>query len=388
MDVRLFPDRRAFVRNHMLEVEPLNNSSFIIPLNREQVDLNTIQIQGTTGNIYLSVRSLTAVSKEDSTYVGALVDYTDGRVTLSQGANRLTIRNYDEIEEGQYIIGRSSTGITPDELILSYLTSGINGNVVHSLDIDNQQIESDLVVSNGTFNDITDAQFEVITAEQVPSYSRLYSANFASESIASPEESAAGTIYVVDGRYDVPAGFDVSIPLIRNDVDTRIIYVINAPNGQANATYTVQWIAPADLPSGSLYVYRGGELETVSSIQSTGEGQRRDIPLLVIPSVYARGTITRNGAQQSSVPVITLNGDNVPPSTERRASTTNVSLIGTVTNSLSDQITVHIRYTVGEGRVSVNDGTVAQREGVYLAFPISLGPNSIQPYDFSFDVTS
>lgn len=403
MDVRLFPDGRAFVRNHTIDIEPaLGNEqgSFVIPLNREQVDMNSIQVQGINDVVYLTTRPTSIVTKDDTIYVGDLISYSDNNAVLSTGTTRRVIRNYDDITEAQYIGGRTATGVVPDTLAISYLTSGINGNVVHNLDIQTRQLESDLVVSNNTFNDLVSAQFEVITAEQVVQtrrYARVRSMSLMAEnaSPASSEESSAGTIYVVDGTYDVPSGYDVSIPLIRNDVDANIIYVINAPNGQANATYTLRWVAPADLPPGQLYVYRGGDLETTTNIPSTGEGQRRDIPLLVIPSVYARGTVTRTDSRPTPIILQGQNGNanrtvQVPIDDvidERRTTVAEVRLNGTVTNSLNEQVTVYLRYDIGEGRVNIGNGTRVQRENNNLVFPLVIGPNTSQPYNFTFSIT-
>lgn len=200
---------------------------------------------------------------------------------------------------------------------------------------------------------------------------------------AAPKESSAGTIYVIDGTYNIPAGYTVSIPLIRNSIQSEILYVIDAPNGQQNATYTLRWISPVDLPPGSLYVYRGGNLEATGSLSSTGEGQRRSIPLLVIPSVYARGTVSRTDAEPATIQlqngsVRTTNGNNVTIAT--------VNLKGTVTNSLSDEITVLLRYFVGSGKVNIASNYQAEREDNYIVFPLVLEPRSSRSYDINFTI--
>lgn len=400
MDVRLFPDGRAFVRDQTLPIEGVtvdDEGSFIIPLNKEQVDINSIQIRGLNDVVYLSTHPLSVVTKGDDTYVGTLVNFTDEYAVVSQGRIRTVVRNYDNIVDAQYITGRTASRNIPSTVQLSYLTSGINANVVHSISIDTLQLESDLVVDNNTFNDLVDAQFEVISAEQVMQRysSERVSLQMSNAVSAAPRDSSAGTIYVVNGTYDVPAGFNTSIPLIRNDVDASVVYVIDAPNGQQNATYTLHWTSPADLPPGSLYVYRGGNLEAVSNISPTGEGQTRDIPLLVVPSVYARGTISRtdshpvpiiiqgqnnNGARTVQVPI-----DNVLD--ERRTTTANVILNGTITNSLSEQITAVLRYYIGDAKVNVSSNFNAQREDSYILFRFSLGPNSSQQYNIPFVLT-
>lgn len=295
------------------------------------------------------------------------------------------MRNYDNITSTQYIVGRTASGIVPEELLLSYITSGIDTNVIHSLDISSQRLESNLNVTNNTFNDLTDAQFEVITAEQDTPVMAFSTAQYLRNSkapAAAPTESSTGTIYVIDGTYNVPVGYTVSIPLIRDDIQTEILYVIDAPNGQQNATYTLRWESPADLPPGSLYVYRAGNLEATSRISSTGEGQRRTIPLLVVPSVYARGTISRSDSEH---PSMLQNGSMIDPNGKVTIAT--VSLKGTVTNSLSEGITVILRYYVGSGKVNISSDYNAEKEDGYLLFPLTLEPRSSHSYDINFKVT-
>lgn len=394
MDIRLFPDGRSFVQHQIINVEPLPSNvpgvpanSFLIPLSRNQVDLSSIQITGyNQGSISLSTKPMAVVHKGGKVYTGTLIDYTDSRVTLDVNSSRIIIRDYDDITDPQYILGLISSGPIPATLDISYVTTGISSSVVHSLNIlsasQQVQLTSDLLVTNNTPNDIVDAHFEVVTAEQanMPYYAKASAFNAETLTPAAPVETSTGSIYVVEGTYDILSGFEASIPIIdmtlAQDMDIKAVYVIDAPNGSANAVYTIQWKSPADLPPGTLNIYKDGVLEATTQIGSIGQGQVIDNPLLMIPSVYAKGTTTRVESNSTN----NTGGNNTS-----RAS---VTLTGVITNTLNEQISVYLRYNVGSGRVTVtsNIGMQPIRDGNYIEFPYTLGPKSNMPYNIGFTI--
>lgn len=69
------------------------------------------------------------------------------------------------------------------------------------------------------------------------------------------------------------------------------MYIVDAPNGKANAVYTIRWTSPIDIPAGSLYIYSDGVLDGISYIPNTGSNQIRDTTISSIASIYAIGTI-------------------------------------------------------------------------------------------------
>jgi len=357
MDVRLFSDGRAYVTNQILEVEHVvpgtDASQFIIPLSRDQVDMNTLQIPGTS----LSSRAISIVTKGNDSYMGTLVDITDNRATLIINNRRVIIRDYDDIIESQYISGIGNIG---NKISVSYLTTGIVGTIIHRLNLDTRILSTILNVRNNTPTDIVNAQFEVVTSSQIQQPMMYARTMVASNAII--QQSSTGSIYIVDGRYSVKAGFEISIPLIESQIDIDRYYIIDAPNGVSDAQYTIDWISPEDLPSGELFVYHSGQLEGNIHINSIGKDQVVSTSLLNIPSVYARGTISR----------------------QRKSDTeSTVTLNGIIYNSLDEAASVVLRYFVGDSTTSID----SNRDGQYIVFPMDINTNGSAPYNISFTMS-
>jgi hypothetical protein len=302
MDVRIFSDGRAYVKNQILEVEHITNgvgtSQFIIPLIRDQVDMNTLFIPG----ISLSSKSLSTVTRGDEIFIGELIDYTDNRATLSINGRRVVIRDYDEIDQSQYLSGIGNIGNT---INVSYLTTGIVGTIAHKLDIDTKILTSMLTVRNDTPNDLVNAQFEVVTSSQAQQPVMYARTMMASNAVV--QQSSTGSIYIIDGRYTIKSGFEISIPLVESQIEMDAYYVLDAPNGTSSAIYTIDWKSPEDLPAGNLFVYHAGQLEGNVFIDSVARDQVVSTQLLNIPSVYARGSISRQKKDDAHTDV-TLKG--------------------------------------------------------------------------------
>lgn len=364
MNIRLFTSSgTAFVSNQEITVERLPNGMFVIPLPGNQIERNTLRVGE---GIVVTDRQVAIVYKGTREYTGVLSSYDGMSVTLLNGATRTIVREYDRIQVQESLVGQAVNGVVPDEITISYVTRGIRGQIIHNLDVSTSILETVLLLQNDTQVDIEDATIEVVTAEEEsPMLFRTQAAVF--EDAAAPVSTPAGTIYRLPGTHDVPAGFEASIPMFQEEIDGEIIYVIDAPNGTVNAKYTLQWRAPVDLPAGMLYVFRDGSLEATTSINATGAGQERTLTLLNVPSVYARGTVSR-----------------VAVAAEGVATTTEIVLDGQITNTLPDTISVYLRYNIGDRAAEVPDDVQVISEGRYLLFPFTLEPNDTMPYRIAF----
>lgn len=326
MEIRLFLNDITFVHQRALPVIQYGERSFILPLLQSQVDINSLKIMNITEKIYLS-----SLDSEN-------------------------VLSLPSVQDDAYILCRVQNGEIPDTLDISYTTTGIQGYMIYRIYTDTERFESILRIVNNTPTDISGAEIEVITAQQVGN-----EGIYRLQSSMDTTTSSVGSIYIIDGEHTIPSGYSQSIPLIQDNIEIDTFYVIDAPNGQANAIYTLQWRVESDLPPGQLYVYRANQLESVSNIQLTGNNQIREVPLLRVPSVYAVGTVTQKSNDSSM----------------------NIQLKGTLFNTLEEEIEVYIRYNVGNGTLNID----ADRYNEYAIFPFTLERESNQRYDIQFSVT-
>lgn len=355
MKIRIFPDGRSFI-NHQIKTDI--NGRFTLALDPDQVDTESIRVDTGEYPVYLSLSSPSLVSKNTEQYHGNLISYTDNIAVLQQANRRTIVRNYETITDILSLSGRTSI---PSQIVnISYVTRGIEGRITHSIDLSSKIFSSQLIVRNMTSVDIIGAQLEVITADQ--QYPQAFAMRASSESILSD----TGTLYIVDGRYDIPKETQLSVSLMRASIDIDTYYMIDAPNGQANGILTLEWESPSDIPSGTLSVYRDATLLAQTTIQGSGTGQKRSIPILTVPSVYARGSVIQTDL------------------TER---TVSVTLNGVITSMIPGENLVYLRYPVGNSRVDIS-AVYAERAGEYLLFPFMMKQGNNQRYNISFTLES
>lgn len=363
MNIRFFSDSRSFVSSQDLPV--LNTPNGIsLPLNRESIDRNSIRIHNISSEPYILRKPIGTVIKGSNRYNGNITEVTEDRATLISNGVRVTIRDYDQIQDPLYLsmnIGNQN----PSSLTASYITSDITGEVVHNLSLSKDHLKTELIVQNSGFVDIVDSSLEVVTSEE-PMYRAV---SFQMSVADTMTETSSGTIYTVDGTYSIPSGYQLAVPLINTPVETDELYIIDAPNGTNNATYTLLWSSPVELPSGSMYIYQDDSLEATTSISSMASGQVSELPILTVSSVYARGTISMQTVGQDT-------------------NITEYTLSGIIRNTLSDTIDVRLRYQIGDGTVLFN-GQIpdnVRKQGIYLIASYSMNADSTQPYNISFRV--
>lgn len=377
MLIRIFPEGFAFIQNQDLEVQNIGNGLYSLPILRQQIDLDTLQSEN---DILITENNTAIVYKDGNRFEGVLVDQDGMSVTLTDNGIRTTIREYDRIHVPEFITIQSANNMILDEVTVSYVTTGIRGNIVHRLDIDTGVLQTLLHIENDTAIDIDNATIEIVTSEQArPQLFRQEQALAASNAASTFEPTPGGTIIRLEDMHDIPAGYEAFLPIYTQTIDGEIIYMISAPNGTTNATYTLQWRSQVDLPPGQFFVYRNGTLEARTNIGLVGANQEQTITLLNIPSVYARGTITRTTAVQQV-------SDQLPQ--PREVSIQTVQIQGTIFNTLPEEITVHLRYFVGDSAVNVlSEDMDAFVEDGYVVFPHMLAADDSDSYDHTFTVT-
>lgn len=356
MNIRLFSNDSTYVQKQPLSTLPSKNGNFIIPLDKDQTDLSSIYLDNLSGNLYIATNQDGYVIKQNDRFTGNIHEYTDERVTLQMPGSRLIIRNYDQIYDPTYIMAKLSSKIVPSSIIATYLTRGINGTIRHNLDVGAQILHSDLIITNNTDNDLVNTTVEIVVAEQP---NMLYRA----VSDSSVQDTSIGSIYRVDKRNTIPAGYETTIPIIQTQVKLSEVYIIDAPNGLSNSIYTLQWNPPLDIPGGDLYVYDNDSLQARTYISSVGKDQTVSTPIVSVPNVYARGTIQVNTIDENS---------------------SMVKLSGVIYNNQPKESSIILRYNVGDSAISVQ-GNNAIRVGEYLYLRYVLKPSSTQVYDISFN---
>lgn len=157
---------------------------------------------------------------------------------------------------------------------MSYVTTGIESSIIHSLDMNTKVLETDILISNDTMNDLDNVSIDIVTSDSNDMQLRT-----------SMSESSIGTIYSIDDRYTLLQGYTTTVDIIDTTVDVQPMYIVDAPNGKANAVYTIRWTSPIDIPAGSLYIYSDGVLEGISYIPNTGSNQIRDTTISSIGTI-------------------------------------------------------------------------------------------------------
>lgn len=321
-----------------MTVNPMGDGTFIIPLLMDQVDLSSIRA---SKDMYLSTYTISTVRKGGDAYAGNVIGITDTTATIDTGGRRITVRDYDNIVSLRCIRGKMRDGTIPSEITISYVSTGIQSSIVHSLDMESSTMSTDILISNDTLQDLRDTSIDVITSDRASISNgpteRMYAAS-------SMEESSIGAVYSIDGQYTLVHGYTTTIDLIASKVNVIPMYVIDAPNGRANATYVVRWAPDVDIPTGSLYLYNGDVLEGTGHVPITGANQSRDISIASVPSIYAEGII-RTDADDA------------------------IYLSGTVYNTMSATNTVILRYYVGTGYRAYPP---MRKEGPYFILPMTI----------------
>lgn len=362
MSIRLHPDGQALVQGYPVDTmdpHPVGNmTSFFLPLESNQVDLNSI-VFPTGSNVRISTKPISIVRKASRTWKGTLTGYTDYTAILILDGHRMVIRGYDDIEEILYIHGIGN--IPSASIPISFTTTGIESHIVHSIHLDTMRLETELMVTNNTGIDYNGVSLEVMTSTEVKNR-MMYMSEASSTSVDSP----IGTIYTIEGPVSLLHGYMTTIAMIDTRVSISTAYDINAPNGTSNGTYVIMMTPPIDIPPGSIKAYRNGKIETSTSIPPIGRGQERRIPLLVVPNVHAKGTISTDSGD----------GDDTSP--------TKVNIIGTIYNSQKNTATVRLKYYVGTKKVSQLSPGI--KIGDSLVFEYKMSPGSTQKYNYTFTI--
>lgn len=370
--LQVFPNNRnTYVSDQIIDPETVPNetSQFLIPIDRSQVILSSLKFDQ---NVMLKTDTSIEVIKGDSTYTGNLVFKNDNIVTISNQGQNQTIRDYDEITESTYFVGELQDGSIPSTLTASYLTNGIVGSIVHSIDLDTKEFESSLNLNNNTSTDFENAEIDVVTTEQpnIPMY--RMATDFVQNSAPMPSQTftPTGTVYNILEPVNVESGYNSIIPIFSDTLDIKSTYVIDAPNGKQKATLTLEWLNPTDLPAGEIYVYSGGKLQSNTNIQSLSKGNMESLPIVVVANVFATGTITRV---------------NVSESKDASQQQEEITLSGTITNSLQQDIDVDLRYFIGDSKFElVSEQVDMMRDSQYLIFPFTISSGQKQPYQIQF----
>jgi len=371
--LQVFPNNRnTYVSDQIIDPEiiPNETSQFLIPIDRNQVVFSSLKFDQ---NIMLKTDTSVEVTKGDSTYTGNLIFKNDNIVTISNQGQNQTIRDYDEITESTYFVGELQDGSIPSTLTASYLTDGIVGSIIHSIDLDTKEFESSLNLNNNTSTDFENAEIDVVTTEQANNITTYrMSADFALSSYAMTYQTSTptGTVYNILEPVTIESGYNELIPIFNDTLDIKSVYVIDAPNGKNKATLTLEWLNPTDLPAGEIYVYSGGKLQSNTNIQSLSKGNIESLPIVVVANVIATGTITRV---------------NVSDSKDTSQQQEEITLSGTITNSLQQDIDVDLRYFIGDSKFElVSEQVEMMRDSQYLIFPFTISSGQKQPYQIQF----
>lgn len=360
MSIRLSPGGSAWVQEYPVDVIDAhkvgNIISFFISLEHSKVDLTSIRFPNGS-DVRISSRPLSVVKKDSRSWSGILTEYTDHMAIVVSEGRRSIIRSYDDIEEILYV---HAVGIIPSGHIpISFRTNGIESQILHTIHLDTARLETDIVITNDTGMDYDGVSLEVMTSTDASEGRMMV--------MAEAPSTPVGTIYRIEGPIGLPHGYTTTINMINTRVALSSIYEINAPNGVTNGTYVIMLTPPVDIPSGAMQVYRDGKLDTATSIPIIGKGQEKRIPLLVVPGVYAKGTIATDSQSDIDAP-----------------SPTTVTITGTIYNSQKNAALVRLKYYVGTKKVVQPSPGV--KIGDSLVFEYKMAPRSRQKYDYTFIV--
>lgn len=362
MNIRLFPDGTAYVSNQTVLSTRYADNYYLLPLSIEQVNLQSLQISPQAD---ISIEQLATVRKGLQTFDGTLKSYTDSYATLSSQGKDIIIRNYDEIQKNNLIL---VSMVQNSPVVISYLTQpdAIIGQVIYRLNLSTQKLEASLQISNKTLEDLRNITIDLVTSEQQPQM--LYrTASFAMDE-AVPTQSAAGTVYELQGTHDILRNQQVTIPLFQEDIDISIMYLFDAPRGRQNALLMLTISPPITIPGGTMYIYDDVGLITTTNIRSIGAGEIVALELDRIADVYANGVV--------NVSPVENNTDSEGKVPQR------VLLGGTITNMLNEPIVSLVRYYIGDSNIT--NAANALKEGNYAQQAFEVGAKQTAKYNMSF----
>lgn len=357
MQLRIHSNGNTYVKNHVLKMTKIGTNTYSVPVLSSQVDKSTIVMNK---DMYIGNGTYSIVYKEPNTYSGYLVSYTDNTVKIESGTKTIIIRDYDRIVDERSLVLQSIGGIQSTDIIMSYLTTGINGNVLYKFNYDTDILTGKLYLVNNTISDIKDARVTIVTSTndvQAAPQARMMAFD-AEESISyskttsTPVETDVGTEYVLKGKYTVPHGYTGIFDIYEFNMESSSIYTIDAPNGRSSASLVITGNSPADLAPGKIQVYMDDKLASTKSFNSYGEGETYEIEVSTVPSVYAKGTKT-----SSSRP-------------EPNTNITDIQLTGDIYNMLDKDITVRLRSYIGNAKVSSDDEYTIDNGYIYWDYDI------------------
>lgn len=354
MNIRLFPDGSAYVET-VISVDQIMGEEYVLPIDKDLVDISSIRLPV---GIQWKLSNISVVEKDGEVHLGSLLDISDAKVSINQGLNTLVVRNYDTVNTEHLLV---LSGNLPRSIPISYITRGIEANVIHNLYLDTNRLITKVDISNKTSIDITNGQFEIITGEQVNAPKAAYSAARTVamyEDTSSSYSSSIGNSFQLPGSWNINSGYGISIPLVDiRDLDIDISYTIDAPNGKNNAIYTIQWISPIALPNGVLYVYSNNKINSISSLPSIGKDEPVTVESLSVSTVYAVGTVSDTWNSDTNIRTVELKGY--------------------ITNTLQTSIIADLRYPIGTSEVLSNEGDISDG---YIHFYTDIGKQAIYRY--------
>lgn len=363
MRLRVFPNSQVYVYMENVELMIDDDNNKILPIDTRYVDMNSIQ---TNGNFALYKIKKAIVSKDKLTYEGILKAYDDYNAVLGEFSNKSReniIRDYDTIQVEEQIIVDTSL----NKINLSYITTGIDVNIQHIIYIDENKYELNCIITNNTSTSFDNALLEIMTSDlnERPLY-RSYAMEGVSSSPAAIENTTnAGTIFEIDGEQDIPAGYEIIIPILDETIDIYEYYIINAAIGNAKADYTIEFNSPTAIPSGKMYIYRNHMLESITSMDSRGKDENTKLTLNRVQSIYTIGNVIIDKVVK-----------------EQTLLRENVQLSGDLYNKLPMAADVYLEYYVGTNPVSIN----VPRENDRIYFKYKMNPNSKINYKQLFTI--
>lgn len=372
-----FLGNSTFISHHAVTVAAADaiNGILTLPIDRDNVDVNTLQVKDDHGNavsIEIPDGDVASVYKDGNATTGILQSYDDRKAVVRSGDDVTVIRNYDAITIPKvFVVIVDPVDIT-SVMELSYMATGITASVVHRVDTEAHTLKSSLIVENHSSIDLLDANIEIDTAEQIQNHFYETRVSMASPARAMVEEDGEiGGSFVVNGAYDVSPYSRLTIPIIDETVSVGTFYSIAAPNGNSHARYVMLLKAPIDIPAGNLYVYRNGEFEGNDHIGSIGANERVEIPLITVPSVFADGMIDIQHGNE---------GEEI----------TRVTISGTITNGTNFPAYVQLTYPIGNSHVEmISDGDRnAEISKENIVFPYIIDGHARAEYDHVFVVYS
>lgn len=352
MQLRIHSNGDTYVKNHILKLSKIGTNTYSVPILSSQVDKSTIIMNK---DMYIGNGTYSMVYKGPNTYSGYLISYSDNTVKIESGTKSIIIRDYDRIVDERSLVLQLMSNIQSVDIIMSYLTSGINGSMLYKLNYDTDVLTGKLYLVNNTISDIKDAKVVIVTSTndvQAVPQTRMMAFEAEEDVSYSKSSTPVGTEYVLNGKYTVPHGYTGIFDVYEFNMESNSIYTIDAPNGRSSASLVIIGNSPADLAPGKIQVYMDDKLVSTKSFLSYGEGETYEIEVSNVPSVYAKGTKT-----SSSRP-------------EPNTNITDVELNGVIYNMLDKNITVRLRSYIGNAKISSDDEYTIDNGYIYWDYDI------------------